>query len=161
MGQFEERKIPSILDADFLKGGAGSGNFGHSGRPGERGGSAGGGGGSFNPESFTQSGSGRGDGGVQEMREKIRDSGATIVYDTQQNARYGSGSITRFVVRAPDGQGYEVKEKETMNYQRGAPVEFTVTRLNPGSSGFASGGKHYKIDPEGKLHLVNPKPGQF
>lgn len=30
----------SLLDSDFLKGGAGSGNFGHAGRPGERGGSA-------------------------------------------------------------------------------------------------------------------------
>jgi len=41
MFNFPERKIPSILDSDFLvnKGGAGSGNFGHSGRPGEKGGS--------------------------------------------------------------------------------------------------------------------------
>lgn len=43
MREFDERRIPSILDADFLvnKGGPGSGNFGHAGRPGERGGSAG------------------------------------------------------------------------------------------------------------------------
>ena len=34
------RQIPSILNHDFLKGGQGSGNFGHGGRPGQKGGSS-------------------------------------------------------------------------------------------------------------------------
>lgn len=38
----KKRTAPNPFDADFLKGGAGSGNFGHSGRPGMIGGSNGG-----------------------------------------------------------------------------------------------------------------------
>jgi hypothetical protein len=51
--KFPIRKISTPLDADFHKGGSGSGNFGHSGRPGERGGS---GSGDMIPAPTTRSG---------------------------------------------------------------------------------------------------------
>ena len=114
----ETIRRPNPFDADFLKGGQGSGNFGHQGRPGEQGGSAGG------------KGQGMvGMGGMKEnrfkgisyygdisdparLRRELLADGVVILKETTQTFIDGT-SLPQFTVQLPDGvRGYLVPTSE-------------------------------------------------
>ncbi len=138
----------SPFDHPIFKGGAGSGNHGHAGVPGQRGGSAPGGGAvaSFDHTKLTSAK------GPQEMRDKIRAMGGKIVDDKSQPNRAGSGQHQKFVVQAPDGKGYVIEEEDTGMYARTG--RYTTRQLMPGTSGFVGGGK-FHVDGDGKLVVTS------
>ena len=107
-------------DYHRLKGGAGSGNFGHSGRPGKIGGSAGGGGGmsgGVNPE-YTAS------------QDVITSLGLN-----RRNPRTGRYSTTKNladIVDAADAAGYNLVSSKAEPVVEGSKMKVTRTRLGFG-----------------------------
>jgi len=152
---------------NLLKGGEGSGNFGHEGRPGERGGSApegegGGGGGGKESKQFESKDLENTFSNIKnsDFKSKMGELGATILSERDRRDSFGD-----------DTKSYAVKigdkifnfDESSYNYKNSmrnigiSPPNFSVREIGPGSQLTGPGASVLHIDAGGKYRLTDMK----